>query len=107
MVKVEFSRSRYGFEAMKLDGHAEYNPGNDVVCAGISALSFAMVGMLDHLKVHYRRRKVDVGVDVEVDPFIVPEDQQVVDAVFMTCLTGLRQIEKKYPDHIEIREEAF
>ena len=104
MVKVEFFRDRMGFQAMKLTGHAEYNPGQDVVCAGISALAFALVGTLQGMKASFRRRKVDVGVDIEIEPFIYPDDQAVADAVFMTCLTGLRMIEAAHPAHIDIRE---
>ncbi|MGI5947729.1 MAG: ribosomal-processing cysteine protease Prp [Lachnospiraceae bacterium] len=27
---------------IKLEGHANYQPGNDIVCAGVSALTFAL-----------------------------------------------------------------
>lgn len=104
MVKVEFYRDRMGYQAMKLQGHAEFNPGQDVVCAGISALAFALVGTLQGMKASFRRRKVDVGVDIEIEPFIYPDDQAIADAVFITCLTGLRMIETTYPEHIEIKE---
>lgn len=105
MVKVEFYRDRHGFQAMDLTGHADYNPGQDVVCAGISALAYALAGELYRRKgVSKRRWSVTDGVHVEVEPFCDPNDQAVVDAIFETTLTGLRQIEKKYPTHIEIRE---
>ena len=105
MVSVEFFRDRMGFQAMKLTGHAGYNPGNDVVCAGISALAFAMVGTLKTIKdLSVKRMKTSEGVDVEIEPFILPEDQAVVDMVFFGCLTGLRMIHAQYPDHIEIKE---
>lgn len=104
MVKVQFYRDRMGFQSMKLEGHAEYNPGQDVVCAGISALAFALVGTLQGMKATFRRRKLDVGMDIEIEPYVYPDDQQVADAVFMTCLTGLRMIEAAHPAHIEIKE---
>lgn len=104
MVKVEFYRDRMGFQAMKLQGHADYNPGQDVVCAGISALAFALVGTLQGMKVEFRRRKIDVGMDIEIEPYLYPDDQKIVDAVFMTCLTGLRMIQAAHPENIDIQE---
>lgn len=104
MVKVEFYRSRFGFEAMDLTGHAEYNPGNDVVCAGISALAFALAGELKRRKASFKRFDIREGVHVETEPFIHDVPQAGINAVYETCLTGLRQIEKKFPDHIQISE---
>lgn len=105
MVRVEFFRDRMGFQAMRLHGHADYNPGNDVVCAGISALAFAMVGTLRAMKdLSIKHLQTADGIDIEIEPFVLPEDQAVVDAVFTTCLTGLRMIREQHPDHIEIKE---
>ncbi len=104
MVRVEFSRSRYGYESMDLDGHAEFNPGNDVVCAGISALAYALAGELKRRGVPFRNFNLGHGVHVETEPHIEPDEQRPIDAVYETCLTGLRQIEKKYPEHVRITE---
>ena len=105
MVRVEFYRDRMGFQSMNLHGHAGYNPGNDVVCAGISALAFAMVGTLQGMRdLSIKHLQTADGIDIEIEPFVLPEDQAVANAVFMTCLTGLRMIHAKHPDHIEIKE---
>jgi len=104
MVSVEFSRSRYGYESMDLTGHAGYNPGNDVVCAGISALAYALVGELKRRKVSFRRCKLDEGIHIETEPFMEEVERSGMDAVYETCLTGLRQIQAAYPAHIEIQE---
>ena len=105
MVSVDFFKDNMGFQAMDLNGHANYNPGQDIVCAGISALAFALVGTLRNVRdISFRRCTVVNGVQVEIEPFIEPEDRAITDTVFKTILVGLRQIEKKYPDHIEIKE---
>jgi len=105
MVSVEFFRDNMGFQAMELNGHADYNPGKDIVCAGISALAFALVGTLRNVQgISFRKCTVDNGVQVEIEPFIEPEDRAITDTVFKTILVGLKQIEKKYPDHISIKE---
>lgn len=103
MVEVTFIMGHYGFETMKLVGHADYNPGNDVVCAGISALSQALVGTLQNINAQFRTKTVESGnIFIEIDPFSDESAQKVVDTVFLTCLVGLLQIEKQYPDHIKI-----
>jgi hypothetical protein len=90
---------------MGLTGHAGYNPGNDVVCAGISALAFTLVGTLKNINgISFARLQYQDGVTVEIEPFVDATEQLVVDAVFMTVLIGLRQIEKKYPEHIRVEE---
>ncbi len=105
MVTVQFYRDNQGFTAMELTGHAGYNPGNDVVCAGISALAFALVGTLKSIDgISFTRLQYQDGVTVEIEPFADAEEQAVVDAVFTTVLIGLKQIEKKYPGHIRVWE---
>ena len=104
MVKVKFYRDGFGYQAMDLDGHAEYNPGNDVVCAGISALAFALAGELRQRDVSFIRFDIKNGVHVEIEPFIEDTDRLITDTIFQTVLTGLRQIEKKYPENIEVSE---
>lgn len=104
MVEISFVKGPYGFEIMKLVGHAEYNPGNDVVCAGISALSQALVGTLQNMSgINYRNKIVESGnILIEINPFADKSVQKIVDAVFLTCLIGMLQIEKVYPGYLKV-----
>lgn len=105
MVTVEFYRDNQGFMAMELKGHAGYNPGNDIVCAGISALAFALVGTLKNIEdISFIRLQYQDGVTVEIEPFANEAEQAVIDAVFMTVLIGLKQIQKQYPENIQVKE---
>jgi uncharacterized protein YsxB (DUF464 family) len=105
VVTVEFYRDNQGFTAMELKGHAGYNPGNDIVCAGISALAFALVGTLKNIDgISFTRLQYQEGAAVEIEPFADPEVQAVVDAVFTTVLIGLKQIQKQYPENIQVKE---
>lgn len=105
MVTVEFYKDNQGFTAMELKGHAGYNPGNDIVCAGISALAFTLIGALKSIDgISFTRLQYHDGVTVEIEPFADATEQLVVDAVFMTVLIGLKQIEKQYPGHIRVKE---
>ena len=105
MVKVQFFRDNHGYQAMDLDGHADYNPGNDVVCAGISSLAYALAGTLRNIDdVSFVRFDIRDGVHVEIEPFTDEIQRTIADTVFKTCIIGLKQIEIKYPDHIVISE---
>lgn len=102
---MEFFRDNHGYQSMDLDGHADYNPGNDVVCAGISAIAFALAGTLRNIdNVTFIRFDLRNGLHVEIEPFTDNTQRTIADTVFQTCIIGLRQIEIKYPTHIEIME---
>lgn len=104
MVEVSFIKTNRGFEEFHLKGHADYNPGNDIVCASISALSYALLGALDNTKgLNKRNVHIEPGrLDIEINPFLLSKEQEIVDQIFKTILIGLLQIEKQYPEHIKI-----
>ena len=85
---------------MYVKGHAEYCPGNDIVCAGVSAL----VGALAHYAAahpHYRhvRSHMQKG-----DAFFAcgggGEDG------FDMIVEGLAAIAAAYPDHVRVHHTA-
>lgn len=79
-------------------GHAGYNPGNDIVCAGVSAILYSLAGyMLDRC----------LG---KADMSLQPGDaciQGPLEAkeTFRMALIGLKLISRKYPDYIRITGE--
>lgn len=81
-----------------LIGHANYdNHGKDIVCAGVSAIVYSLIGMLqnncgDDLKV-----KEDAG-DVE----ITCDSTEKVKAAFEMAVIGLAQIALTYPNNVNI-----
>lgn len=87
------SNIRRGFV---VSGHAEYaNPGEDIVCAGVSALTFTTLNALDAL--------VNADMDVNMD-----EDDNSISCIFNgtideksnllidAMLMGLKDIESNY-----------
>jgi uncharacterized protein YsxB (DUF464 family) len=103
MVEINFVKGPYGFEVMKLTGHAEYNPGNDVVCAGVSALSQALIGTLQNMKVIFQTKIIESGnILIEILPFSDNGVQKIIDTVFLTCLIGLLQIQQTYPGYLKV-----
>lgn len=91
-------------------GHAGYaEKGKDIVCAGISALCMALLSSLRELHdediIKIRRIYTSDGfVTAEIG---YPDDfysRQKAEAVFMTVLNGLKEIEKLYPDNLIVNQ---
>ncbi len=83
---------------MLVQGHAEYNPGNDIVCAGVSAL----VGALAQYAAahpHYRhvRCRMQKG-----DAFFACSDG--AEDGFDMIVQGLAAIAAAYPDCVRVQD---
>jgi len=106
MVEVKFYKGSRGYESFSLKGHANYNPGNDIVCSAISGLGMALIGTLKNIKdlditnCYYE----DGNIDISINPFIDQYQQDNVDMVFKTVLIGLLQIQQSYPANIKIND---
>lgn len=108
MVKAVFKVSDNEF-SLEMKGHADYNPGNDIVCSAISALAYTLVGALDNMKNCKRYTNLNdfdlVHKENEGD-FICRVSKIAVGhkikTIFQTIYIGLKQIELQYPEHINI-----
>jgi len=87
---------------LMVTGHAGYDPGHDIVCAGVSALSQAFLAWC---LAHEARVRVK-HVSARSGNFRVDYEGDCADALGMT-LAGLRGIEKSYPDYVKIDTEKF
>ena len=99
MIKVNYTEldGPYG-PAMRLEaaGHAGYAPaGQDIVCAGASALMCALAGALDTLGAQGVQRTLSAG-----HAAIAANDRTDVRAAFTVAVTGLRQLAEGYPGHV-------
>jgi uncharacterized protein YsxB (DUF464 family) len=107
LVEAIFKKGSYGFEECHIEGHAGYNPGNDIVCSAVSALGYALVGALKNINgLSIREMQAENGIDVIINPFIEPSRQRAVDMVFTTVYIGLKQIEQAYPGHVQVKQTA-
>jgi uncharacterized protein YsxB (DUF464 family) len=98
MIKIVVEKFRDDM-SLSMTGHADYNAGNDIVCAGCSALYYALIGTLENKDAHVNNfiessesgyAKVSFSGDL------------VSRTVFETVIVGLLQIEKTYPDNVSI-----
>ena len=77
-------------------GHAGFAPaGQDIVCAGASALVCALAGALDALGAQGVQRTLCAG-----HAAIAADDRADVRAAFTVAVTGLRQLAAAYPGHV-------
>jgi uncharacterized protein YsxB (DUF464 family) len=76
-----------------LIGHAGYNPGNDVVCAAVSILTYTLLNELANSDVPFKHEISPGKVHIEIE--------QRIPAV-QTVLTGWKLLENNYPDNVKI-----
>lgn len=91
MICVEY---RYMQTEMKISGHAEYAPeGQDIVCAGVSALFGALaIHPLTELieDEHWRVVRPQEGLDAALQ------------VLFLGILDAIKDISEQYPEHVQV-----
>ena len=96
MIDVKLER-RKGMFTLDMRGHADYCPGNDIVCAGASALACALTGYL----------AVQCGGEAVIEQesghvrVVCPARKDLAPALDMAEL-GLRGLAGKYPEHVKV-----
>lgn len=91
-------------DAIELDGHALFNPGNDIVCAGVSALVQTFVLSVEELTT------VDVEVQREaLSGYIEAIRWERASPAFATLrdgfLIGIQSIAESYPNNVKVSIE--
>ena len=101
-VKVRYSDKK-GFTGIRITGHAQYNPGNDPVCAGVSALGYTLFGTLNSMEgLVFIKNEITDHIDIRIKPLFDVGKRHAVNIVFETILIGLKMIQKGYPEHVKI-----
>lgn len=101
MITVEIFRNKPGdIVEFQVRGHADAAPhGQDIVCAGVSALTqSALLGMKQYLKRELRFKASSGLLTVELRD--KPDAQ--TNAVLETMLIGLTEIAKLQPDRVRV-----
>lgn len=97
MIKICFFRNRKTL-GLQIKGHAGYNPGNDIVCAGISAIACSLAGYLcQKAEKKLLTLRVESG-DAEIQ---AKRNRQTAGA-FRMAETGFLQIEEQYGGYIQV-----
>ena len=82
-------------------GHAGFNPGNDIVCAGCSAIITMLAGYLINKFEQNQLLKMELEHG-DADIYVKGEAVEI----FEMAVIGLMQIEKVYPKNIKVNVSA-
>lgn len=103
MTKI-FYREYYDKNLIIIEGHSGYDvPGNDIVCAGVSALVCTLINCLRDEgsadRIHLLRDVVHSGyVCFEVESYDFAKER--INGIFDTCMTGFLMLAEHYPQYI-------
>lgn len=102
MIKIDITRKSTDITGFSVSGHAETAPhGQDIVCAGISALTqSAVIGLERHLG-RSMKLKVNKG---RLDMALIEPPDALTGAILETMLLGLVEIANLYPQSVLITE---
>ena len=103
MIQI-FVRSQGDEHLLEMTGHAEHNPGNDVVCAGASAIAYTLLGYLHNAGEHLE----ELGnVRVESGDLLVRcRGDEFVAETYKMALIGFLQLAERYPEYVSVRSEC-
>ncbi len=107
---VFFEDESHELEGFQVSGHAGYAPaGEDIVCAGVSALVQAAVcGLEKFLNTPPDVQKVTWGEEGIIFKVGLPhslsvQEKERAKVILETLELGLRGIAKSYPDYVRVR----
>lgn len=108
MIKVHVKRRASGdIELITIDGHAGFaDPGQDIVCAAVSGISFGTINAIDML----------LGVELPVEqgengflrcssPVYQPEVQEKVQLLLDGMIASLQSVAIEYGKFIKIHDQ--
>ena len=105
MIKAEFFTKKGSIVKFVLDGHAGYSDGDDIVCASVSSVAFAVLNGIENV-LH-----IDFGYETGDGYlfFVLPEDVEETDRKHINILLDsmylfFKETESQYPDNVQISE---
>ena len=97
MIRVNYLR-KDDTHKLSVQGHSGWSQhGNDIVCAGVSSISFALLGYLHNADSEIAEAQVDSG-----NLLIECSGEERVAAAFDMAMVGYLQIAKKYPQCVDV-----
>lgn len=104
MIKVYYSRYGENGHELQIRGHANYNAGADIVCAGVSAIAYTLLGYLEN---HQEEIDEIEGPAASAgDLYVACTGGETIANGFEMAAIGLAQMAQKYPDNISIHISA-
>lgn len=108
MVKVEIVRSFANGEIISYvsEGHANYDGhGKDIVCAGVSAVTFGTVNSIEALLEIVPEHTIYEGfLKVDIPERIEPKTFEQVQLLLESMVVILKSIQESYSEFLTIKE---
>lgn len=107
MIMMTVYRNNGKIVAFELSGHADSGPyGYDLVCAGVSAVSFGTINAI--IKLARIEPKLEQGVDGGYLCFRLPnqidgKQQEIASCLLEGMLVSMETIEREYSQFIQIQ----
>lgn len=101
MIHIRYTATE-ALHDLEITGHAAYNTGNDIVCAGVSAITYTLAGWL-------------MNCDRKLRPFFNMDSGESMmscrradksDTAFEMAMIGYAQIANEYPNNVKIHINA-
>jgi len=107
MIEVRYKKDKGSYE-IHLKGHADYNPGNDIVCAAASNLIYTLAAAVANIHDTLITTEVMIGKgDTKVKTTIKCEDiRSKVATMYETILIGYWQLEANYKANVRVTIEG-
>jgi uncharacterized protein YsxB (DUF464 family) len=92
-------------ESVTVSGHAEYDePGKDIVCAGVSAVTFGVANAVEELcGIALQVEQGESGFLRFVTPSVDESTKEKIQFLMESMLVSLRTIEVSYSEFIKIK----
>lgn len=97
-IRLDIRPGRYQLEAV---GHADYDPGHDIVCAAVSAVIWSLIGGMENTDAETVHSEQSGRVRI-----ICRGDGEGIRGMWLMAEIGLRQIAAKYPENVEILSDV-
>ena len=102
MTQAIICDGKCGETVIELTGHADYNPGNDIVCSAISAFIYALVNLVRAAEEQGEAKIYELIEDTGHIKFRFQCKEWQQYKRFYT--TGMYMIADHFPKHLEVHE---
>lgn len=105
MIKAEFFTKQGNIFKFVIDGHANYSQGEDIVCASVSSVAWAVLNGLENVAgIKFGYETGDGYIY-----FVLPDDlnqKEKINAALLldTLVLYLKELQSQYPDYIKLTQ---
>ncbi len=103
MISVELKTKSGRIISGTISGHAEYSEENDIVCASVSAVSFAVLNGIENvLHIPFGYETKDGFLYFTMPEDLTPQQADRVDDFLTTLYLYLVELENQYDENIRV-----